>query len=177
MLWHCSIFKTAVGNMEIHELIIMWRSFVCVCACVHVLVYLHRPLLAHYWALYLLATETQSPLMEVQLNGSVKWFASLKLPCYTDTNFPLLHFYRLSSRVCICGYPRQQMRRYKGISTRLTVTSEFLVQLITGIHYALWVPTHVSTAPLFQLNFFFFVMPQLLALHVKNDCFKQHLPM
>uniref|UniRef100_A0A3B3WEG2 Family with sequence similarity 126 member A n=1 Tax=Poecilia mexicana TaxID=48701 RepID=A0A3B3WEG2_9TELE len=37
----------------------------------------------------------------------------------------------------ICGYPRQQMRRYKGISTRLTVTSEFLVQLITGIHYAL----------------------------------------
>uniref|UniRef100_A0A665TUR5 Family with sequence similarity 126 member A n=1 Tax=Echeneis naucrates TaxID=173247 RepID=A0A665TUR5_ECHNA len=44
---------------------------------------------------------------------------------------------QLSSRVCICGYPRQQMRRYKGISTRLTVTSEFLVQLITGIHYAL----------------------------------------
>uniref|UniRef100_A0A3B5MTD1 Hyccin PI4KA lipid kinase complex subunit 1 n=1 Tax=Xiphophorus couchianus TaxID=32473 RepID=A0A3B5MTD1_9TELE len=37
----------------------------------------------------------------------------------------------------ICGYQRQQMRRYKGISTRLTVTSEFLVQLITGIHYAL----------------------------------------
>ncbi|XP_005478711.1 hyccin isoform X2 [Oreochromis niloticus] len=44
---------------------------------------------------------------------------------------------QLSSRVCICGYPRQQMRRYKGINTRLTVTSEFLVQLITGIHYAL----------------------------------------
>ncbi|XP_027891283.1 hyccin isoform X1 [Xiphophorus couchianus] len=44
---------------------------------------------------------------------------------------------QLSSRVSICGYQRQQMRRYKGISTRLTVTSEFLVQLITGIHYAL----------------------------------------
>lgn len=44
---------------------------------------------------------------------------------------------QLSSRVSICGYPRQHMRRYKGISTRLTVTSEFLVQLITGIHYAL----------------------------------------
>ncbi|KAF3707538.1 Hyccin Protein FAM126A [Channa argus] len=41
------------------------------------------------------------------------------------------------NRVCICGYPRQHMRRYKGINTRLTVTSEFLVQLITGIHYAL----------------------------------------
>ncbi|CAL9691363.1 unnamed protein product [Knipowitschia caucasica] len=44
---------------------------------------------------------------------------------------------QLSSRVCICGYPRQQIRRYKGISTRMTVTSEFLVQLITGIHFAL----------------------------------------
>uniref|UniRef100_A0A8C6SIW6 Family with sequence similarity 126 member A n=1 Tax=Neogobius melanostomus TaxID=47308 RepID=A0A8C6SIW6_9GOBI len=44
---------------------------------------------------------------------------------------------QLSSRVCICGYPRQQMRRYKGINTRMTVTSDFLVQLITGIHYAL----------------------------------------
>ncbi|XP_077599108.1 hyccin isoform X3 [Stigmatopora nigra] len=43
----------------------------------------------------------------------------------------------ISSRVCICGYPRQQIRRYKGISARMTVTSEFLVQLLTGIHYAL----------------------------------------
>ncbi|XP_061738774.1 hyccin isoform X2 [Nerophis ophidion] len=44
---------------------------------------------------------------------------------------------QLSSRVCICGYPRQQMRRYKGISARMTVTSDFLVQLLTGIHFAL----------------------------------------
>ncbi|XP_051991395.1 hyccin-like isoform X2 [Xyrauchen texanus] len=44
---------------------------------------------------------------------------------------------QLSSRVSICGYPRQQLRRYKGISARLMVTSEFLVQLITGIHFAL----------------------------------------
>ncbi|XP_019721638.1 hyccin isoform X2 [Hippocampus comes] len=43
---------------------------------------------------------------------------------------------QISSRVCICGYPRQQIRRYKGMSTRMTVTSEFLVQLLTGIHYA-----------------------------------------
>ncbi|KAG7317263.1 hypothetical protein KOW79_019561 [Hemibagrus wyckioides] len=44
---------------------------------------------------------------------------------------------QLSSRVCICGYPRQQVRRYKGINSRMMVTSEFLVQLITGIHFAL----------------------------------------
>ncbi|XP_013861092.1 hyccin [Austrofundulus limnaeus] len=53
------------------------------------------------------------------------------------TSTSLQSLCQLSSRVCICGYPRQQMRRYKGISARLTVTSEFLVQLITGIHYAL----------------------------------------
>uniref|UniRef100_A0A667YEP4 Hyccin PI4KA lipid kinase complex subunit 1 n=1 Tax=Myripristis murdjan TaxID=586833 RepID=A0A667YEP4_9TELE len=53
------------------------------------------------------------------------------------TSSSLQSLCQLSSRVCICGYPRQQLRRYKGISTRMTVTSEFLVQLITGIHYAL----------------------------------------
>ncbi|KAM9737160.1 hyccin isoform 2-T5 [Menidia menidia] len=53
------------------------------------------------------------------------------------TSTSLQSLCQLSSRVSICGYPRQQIRRYKGISTRLTVTSEFLVQLITGIHYAL----------------------------------------
>lgn len=54
----------------------------------------------------------------------------------------ILILFPLISRVCICGYPRQQMRRYKGINTRLTVTSDFLVQLITGIHYALYGHTH-----------------------------------
>ncbi|XP_046874646.1 hyccin-like [Hypomesus transpacificus] len=53
------------------------------------------------------------------------------------TSSSLQSLCQLSSRVCICGYPRQQLRRYKGISARMTVTSEFLVQLITGIHYAL----------------------------------------
>ncbi|XP_034016321.1 hyccin isoform X2 [Thalassophryne amazonica] len=53
------------------------------------------------------------------------------------TSTSLQSLCQLSSRVCICGYPRQQIRRYKGINGRMTVTSEFLVQLITGIHYAL----------------------------------------
>uniref|UniRef100_A0A8C1RUF8 Family with sequence similarity 126 member A n=1 Tax=Cyprinus carpio TaxID=7962 RepID=A0A8C1RUF8_CYPCA len=53
---------------------------------------------------------------------------------------------QLSSRVSICGYPRQQVRRYKGISSRLMVTSEFLVQLITGIHFALLTLAQVGNA-------------------------------
>lgn len=59
----------------------------------------------------------------------------------------ILILFPLISRVCICGYPRQQMRRYKGINTRLTVTSDFLVQLITGIHYALYGHTQASMWP------------------------------
>ncbi|XP_036423437.1 hyccin [Colossoma macropomum] len=53
------------------------------------------------------------------------------------TSSSLQSLCQLSSRVCICGYPRQQVRRYKGINSRMMVTSEFLVQLITGIHFAL----------------------------------------
>lgn len=76
------------------------------------------------------------------LNGAAsKLFSDVFSPTLSFsvllTQTSLLCLCLLSCRVCICGYPRQQMRRYKGISTRLTVTSEFLVQLITGIHYAL----------------------------------------
>ncbi|KAL6460474.1 hypothetical protein MHYP_G00304400 [Metynnis hypsauchen] len=53
------------------------------------------------------------------------------------TSSSLQSLCQLSSRVSICGYPRQQVRRYKGINSRMMVTSEFLVQLITGIHFAL----------------------------------------
>ncbi|XP_066571676.1 hyccin isoform X2 [Amia ocellicauda] len=45
---------------------------------------------------------------------------------------------QLSSRISTCGYPRQHVRKYKGINTRMSVSSEFLVQLITGIYYALY---------------------------------------
>lgn len=70
------------------------------------------------------------------------------LQCFLYTNLHIEHFcFSLISRVCICGYPRQQMRRYKGINTRLTVTSDFLVQLITGIHYALYVYTQAIIWP------------------------------
>ncbi|XP_061663879.1 hyccin [Syngnathoides biaculeatus] len=67
---------------------------------------------------------------------------SFLLLCYNSalsymSSSSLQSLCQISSRLCICGYPRQQIRRYKGISTRMTVTSEFLVQLLTGIHYAL----------------------------------------
>ncbi|XP_041102249.1 hyccin-like isoform X3 [Polyodon spathula] len=44
----------------------------------------------------------------------------------------------LSTGVSICGYPRQLLRKYKGVSSRMPVSSEFLVQLITSLYYALY---------------------------------------
>ncbi|XP_068063401.1 hyccin-like [Anomalospiza imberbis] len=44
---------------------------------------------------------------------------------------------QISSRICVCGYPRQQVRKYKGVNSRIPVSSEFMVQMLTGIYYAL----------------------------------------
>ncbi|XP_015213649.1 hyccin isoform X2 [Lepisosteus oculatus] len=54
------------------------------------------------------------------------------------TSASLQSLCQLSSRVSTCGYPRQHLRKYKGVNTRLSVSSEFLVQLITGIYYAMY---------------------------------------
>uniref|UniRef100_A0A8D0GGN7 Hyccin PI4KA lipid kinase complex subunit 1 n=1 Tax=Sphenodon punctatus TaxID=8508 RepID=A0A8D0GGN7_SPHPU len=45
---------------------------------------------------------------------------------------------QICSRICVCGYPRQQVRKYKGINNRIPVSSEFMVQMLTGIYYAFY---------------------------------------
>ncbi|KAF4799209.1 Hyccin [Turdus rufiventris] len=42
------------------------------------------------------------------------------------------------NRICVCGYPRQQVRKYKGVNSRIPVSSEFMVQMLTGIYYAFY---------------------------------------
>uniref|UniRef100_A0A7P0T8K2 Hyccin PI4KA lipid kinase complex subunit 1 n=1 Tax=Homo sapiens TaxID=9606 RepID=A0A7P0T8K2_HUMAN len=44
---------------------------------------------------------------------------------------------QICSRICVCGYPRQHVRKYKGISSRIPVSSGFMVQMLTGIYFAL----------------------------------------
>ncbi|XP_063308451.1 hyccin isoform X3 [Pelobates fuscus] len=44
----------------------------------------------------------------------------------------------MCSRLCVCGYPRQHARKYLGIKNRIPVSSEFMVQLLTGIYYAFY---------------------------------------
>ncbi|TKC53927.1 hypothetical protein EI555_010051, partial [Monodon monoceros] len=45
---------------------------------------------------------------------------------------------QICSRICVCGYPRQHVRKYKGISSRVPVSSGFMVQMLTGIYFAFY---------------------------------------
>ncbi|XP_066484656.1 hyccin isoform X2 [Tiliqua scincoides] len=45
---------------------------------------------------------------------------------------------QICSRICVCGYPRQQVRKYKGINSRIPISPEFMVQMLTGIYYAFY---------------------------------------
>ncbi|XP_068092103.1 hyccin isoform X1 [Hyperolius riggenbachi] len=45
---------------------------------------------------------------------------------------------QMSSRLCVSGYPRQHARKYKGVKSRIPVSPEFMVQLLTGIYYSFY---------------------------------------
>ncbi|OCT74084.1 hypothetical protein XELAEV_18033048mg [Xenopus laevis] len=45
---------------------------------------------------------------------------------------------QMCSRLCVCGYPRQHARKYQGIKNRIPISSEFMVQLLTGIYYSFY---------------------------------------
>lgn len=45
---------------------------------------------------------------------------------------------QICSRICVSGYPRQHVRKYKGINSRIPVSSGFMVQMLTGIYFAFY---------------------------------------
>ncbi|CAO2603774.1 Fam126a, partial [Lemmus lemmus] len=45
---------------------------------------------------------------------------------------------QICSRICVCGYPRQHVRKYKGVSSRIPISSGFMVQMLTGVYFALY---------------------------------------
>ncbi|MEJ1279527.1 family with sequence similarity 126 member A [Cricetulus griseus] len=45
---------------------------------------------------------------------------------------------QICSRICVCGYPRQHIRKYKGVSSRVPISSGFMVQMLTGVYFALY---------------------------------------
>ncbi|XP_020849080.1 hyccin isoform X2 [Phascolarctos cinereus] len=53
-------------------------------------------------------------------------------------NVSLQSLCQICSRICICGYPRQHVRKYKGINIRIPISSEFMVQMLTGVYFAFY---------------------------------------
>lgn len=68
---------------------------------------------------------------------------SFLLLCYNSAlNFmpapSLRSLCQMSSRLCVCGYPRQHARKYTGVKNRIPVSSDFMVQLLTGVYYSFY---------------------------------------
>ncbi|XP_031235987.1 hyccin isoform X1 [Mastomys coucha] len=45
---------------------------------------------------------------------------------------------QMCSRICVCGYPRQHVRKYRGVSSRIPISSGFMVQMLTGVYFAIY---------------------------------------
>ncbi|XP_035296851.1 protein FAM126B isoform X2 [Cricetulus griseus] len=45
---------------------------------------------------------------------------------------------RMGSRVCVSGFPRQHEKQWKEICGRIVLDPEFMVQLLTGVYYAMY---------------------------------------
>nr|XP_055040405.1 hyccin 2 isoform X1 [Misgurnus anguillicaudatus]XP_055040407.1 hyccin 2 isoform X1 [Misgurnus anguillicaudatus]XP_055040408.1 hyccin 2 isoform X1 [Misgurnus anguillicaudatus] len=45
---------------------------------------------------------------------------------------------RMSTRLCVSGYPRQQQKSWKDSSNRVRLDPEFMVQMLTAVYYAIY---------------------------------------
>ncbi|XP_043920548.1 hyccin isoform X2 [Protopterus annectens] len=68
---------------------------------------------------------------------------SVLLHCYNSAlsfmpSASLQSLCHLCSRSCVYGYNRQHVRKYKGVNNRIPLSSDFMVQLLTGIYYAIY---------------------------------------
>ncbi|MEQ2242042.1 hypothetical protein ILYODFUR_031712, partial [Ilyodon furcidens] len=43
---------------------------------------------------------------------------------------------RMSSRVCVCGFPRQQQKLWREPCNRVLLDPEFMVQMLTAVYHA-----------------------------------------
>ncbi|MGH0159722.1 UNVERIFIED_CONTAM: hypothetical protein FKN15_066443 [Acipenser sinensis] len=111
--------------------------------------------LVHYWSVRLLpappdttavarAPHRAGPCIGHRCTSTGRFeVLTFLLLCYNAalsymTSASLQSLCHLSTGISICGYPRQLLRKYKGVSNRMPVSSEFLVQLITSLYYALY---------------------------------------
>ncbi|MEQ2311041.1 hypothetical protein AMECASPLE_015525, partial [Ameca splendens] len=45
---------------------------------------------------------------------------------------------RMSSRVCVCGFPRQQQKLWREPCNRVLLDPEFMVQMLTAVYHAIY---------------------------------------
>lgn len=45
----------------------------------------------------------------------------------------------LIGRLCVCGYPRQQLKAWREPCHRIRLDPEFMVQMLTAVYHAMWV--------------------------------------
>ncbi|XP_057708140.1 hyccin 2-like isoform X2 [Corythoichthys intestinalis] len=45
---------------------------------------------------------------------------------------------RMSSRLCVCGFPRQQQKLWREPSNRVLLDPEFMVQMLTAVYHAIY---------------------------------------
>ncbi|XP_051762365.1 protein FAM126B isoform X2 [Ctenopharyngodon idella] len=45
---------------------------------------------------------------------------------------------RMSSRLCVCGFPRQQMKAWTAPCIRVVLDPEFMVQMLTAVYHAIY---------------------------------------
>ncbi|XP_069769983.1 hyccin isoform X2 [Narcine bancroftii] len=44
----------------------------------------------------------------------------------------------MCSRLCVSGYPRKLLKKYENVSSRIPVSPEFMVHLLTAVYYAIY---------------------------------------
>lgn len=81
---------------------------------------------------------------------------------------------RMGSRVCVSGFPRQHEKQWKEICGRIVLDPEFMVQLLTGVYYAMcngqWdLGQEVLDDIIYRAQLELFSQPLLVANAMKNS--------
>ncbi|XP_040609497.1 protein FAM126B isoform X4 [Mesocricetus auratus] len=81
---------------------------------------------------------------------------------------------RMGSRACVSGFPRQHEKQWKEICGRIVLDPEFMVQLLTGVYYAMYngqwdLGQEVLDDIIYRAQLELFSQPLLVANAMKNS--------
>ncbi|XP_057614386.1 hyccin 2 isoform X1 [Chionomys nivalis] len=81
---------------------------------------------------------------------------------------------QMGSRVCVSGFPRQHEKQWKEVCGRIVLDPEFMVQLLTGVYYAMYngqwdLGQEVLDDIIYRAQLELFSQPLLVANAMKNS--------